>query len=364
MASFYDRDREQKELISILEHEPSLVYFVYGPINSGKTSLLTEVLGTLPEQIVPFYVNLRGRDVSSAGDFLNVLFNVDRKGDFDTAGEYLKELFKGGAEIFKKSSGIPVPTNIFDLLFKSRDKGEDAFKYLEEFYASLVYEKNLKPVFVLDELHMIKEVANSAGRPILEKLFNFFVRITKETHLCHCIAATSDSLFIEEVAGNARLEGRSRYLLIDDLDQERAFSVYDEFGFQNKELVWSYIGGKIGDMTRLKVELNLGKNEVEGLEWMLRDGVSRLENLLRSYHHVPPAIVFMGEKFVLSAEDVRESMLFVAKHGQLSAEKLDQAVIWYLVKENILFWEPVSSTVRPQGELVRKAVLSMTKKSD
>ncbi|MCK5229189.1 MAG: hypothetical protein KAR13_02925, partial [Desulfobulbaceae bacterium] len=84
----------------------------------------------------------------------------------------------------------------------------------------------------------------------------------------------------------------------------------------------------------------------------------------RSYHHVPPAIVFMGEKFVLSAEDVRESMLFVAKHGQLSAEKLDQAVICYLVKENILFWEPVSSTVRPQGELVRKAVLSMTKKSD
>ena len=89
MAPFYDRDREQKELISILEHEPSLVYFVYGPINSGKTSLLTKVLGTLPEQIIPFYVNLRGRDVSSAGDFLNVLFNVDRKSAFDTAGEYL-----------------------------------------------------------------------------------------------------------------------------------------------------------------------------------------------------------------------------------------------------------------------------------
>ncbi len=43
---------------------------------------------------------------------------------------------------------------------------------------------------------------------------------------------------------------------------------------------------------------------------------------------------------------------------------MDQAVISYLVKDNILFWEPVSITVRPQGELVRKAVLGMTKKSD
>ena len=175
------------------------------------------------------------------------------------------------------------------------------------------------------------------------------------------LAAESDSLFIEEVAGNAGLEGRSRYLLIDDLDQERAFSMYDEFGFRNKKLVWSCIGGKIGDITRLKVELNLGKNEAQGLEWMLRDGVSRLENLLRSYHHVPPAVVFMGEKLVLSPEDIRESMLLVAKHGQLSADKLDQSIISYLVKENILFWEPVSSMVRFQGELVRKGVLSMKK---
>jgi len=34
---FYDREDEQKKLLSILDMEPSLVYFVYGPINSGKT---------------------------------------------------------------------------------------------------------------------------------------------------------------------------------------------------------------------------------------------------------------------------------------------------------------------------------------
>jgi AAA+ ATPase superfamily predicted ATPase len=40
---FYDRDQEQKELITIFKTEPSLVYFVYGPINSGKTSLIGTV---------------------------------------------------------------------------------------------------------------------------------------------------------------------------------------------------------------------------------------------------------------------------------------------------------------------------------
>ncbi len=69
MPKFCDREREQKQLLAILEHEPSLVYFVHGPADPGKTALLTKVLKDLPEEMTPFYVNLRGRDISSAGDF-------------------------------------------------------------------------------------------------------------------------------------------------------------------------------------------------------------------------------------------------------------------------------------------------------
>ena len=35
---------------------------------------------------------LRRRDVSSDGDFLNVLFGVDRKSKYGNACEYIKEL--------------------------------------------------------------------------------------------------------------------------------------------------------------------------------------------------------------------------------------------------------------------------------
>jgi AAA+ ATPase superfamily predicted ATPase len=104
----------------------------------------------------------------------------------------------------------------------------------------------------------LKDEINAGGKPLLGKLFNFMVRLTKETHLCHVLCATGDCLFIEDVYNNARLEGRARYILVDDLSKESAFRIYKEFGFEDKELVWEYIGGKIGDMVILFEEKEQG----------------------------------------------------------------------------------------------------------
>ena len=43
---FYDREREIKEIMNIIESEPMLITFVYGPINSGKTELFNHVMGS------------------------------------------------------------------------------------------------------------------------------------------------------------------------------------------------------------------------------------------------------------------------------------------------------------------------------
>ena len=78
MANFYNREKEKDELTKVMTSEPNFIYFVYGPINSGKTNLITEVIKELPKNFIVFYVNLRGRDISTSGDFLNVLFDVER----------------------------------------------------------------------------------------------------------------------------------------------------------------------------------------------------------------------------------------------------------------------------------------------
>ena len=56
---FHNREKELKELMDILNVEPSLITFIYGPINSGKNALINHLIEHLPEVFVVFYINLR-----------------------------------------------------------------------------------------------------------------------------------------------------------------------------------------------------------------------------------------------------------------------------------------------------------------
>jgi len=44
---FHDREREIKEIMNIIESEPMLITFVYGPINSGKTGLFNHAIAVI-----------------------------------------------------------------------------------------------------------------------------------------------------------------------------------------------------------------------------------------------------------------------------------------------------------------------------
>jgi AAA+ ATPase superfamily predicted ATPase len=284
-----------------------------------------------------------------------VLFRV-KKGKFsEETKEFVKEVLKEGAKVLKKLKGIPVPENVFDLLFKRTDKVEDIFAYLEEYFEGIVKE-GWRPVLVIDELQVIRKVINATGQLVLDRLFNFMVRLTKETHLCHCLCATSDCLFIEDVYRNARLEGRARYLLVDDLDKETAFGVYEKFGFKNKELVWEYIGGKLGDMVRLYERKKQGYNEEESLEEMLRDETGRLKNLLKDIKYVPIIVRVRGKEIQIKEEDVRKGLEVFLKKEEVVEDEIERPVLLGCIEENILFFNPLTGTVRPQGRLLWRAI--------
>jgi len=77
---FHHRNRELKEIRNILECEPSLITFVYGPINSGKTELMNYAMKQLPaEDYAIFRINLRGRFIRGYEEFLDVLFDIDEE---------------------------------------------------------------------------------------------------------------------------------------------------------------------------------------------------------------------------------------------------------------------------------------------
>ena len=357
---FFNRKNDLKRLKALLSGEPNLVWFVYGPINSGKTALLMKVFEELPENYRVFYINFRGRDVEKVEDLMRVLFRV-KKGKFsEKTKEFIKEILKGGTSVIEKLKGIPIPQKIFDILFGSVNKAEDIFAFLEEYFESIV-EEGYRPVFVLDEMQTIKEVLNATGKPVISGLFNFMVRLTKETHLCHCLCATSDCLFIENIYSNAHLEGRARYILVDDLSKEEAFEVYEGFGFENKDLIWDFIGGKIGDMIALFEEKKRGYPEKDALQEMLKIEIARLENLIEKVEMGFEKFYIGNMEISINPQEVRETLMLFKKNEEIPKEKINPIYRNFLIQENILFYNPLEGEVRPQGRLLWRAIKEAVK---
>ncbi|ASJ17124.1 hypothetical protein A3L04_08605 [Thermococcus chitonophagus] len=65
---FYNREKELSTLRTFVESEPNTIFFIYGPINSGKTTLLMEFSKRLPEDFVPFYITLRWPSSKSSAE--------------------------------------------------------------------------------------------------------------------------------------------------------------------------------------------------------------------------------------------------------------------------------------------------------
>jgi len=211
MSKFFNREKEIKELNAILSSEPTIIYFVYGPINSGKTALLNKVIENLSDSYRVFYINFRRIETRRYEDFLRALFEVKEEGLWEkikNKSDLVAAAVEFGEKVARKiNNSFVLPLDLMKtFLKKERLEGKDCFRYLENLMKYLV-NKAKYPVLILDELQMLKEIKGNGL--ILHDLFNFLVAMTKETHLCHCFAATSDCLFIEEIYSSAKLKGRA-----------------------------------------------------------------------------------------------------------------------------------------------------------
>ncbi|MHC1575096.1 MAG: ATP-binding protein [Candidatus Methanogasteraceae archaeon] len=328
---FHDREREINEIMRILDVEPSLITFIYGPINSGKTTMISHLIEELPEDYAPFYVNLRGRFIMDYEDFLNVLFEIDEAGGVDNVTEYAKSVLKDLGTV----SGIPIPINLFEQIFEKKDKSKDMFKYMEQFFVEI--SKKRTPILIIDELQVVGDIKIDGF--LMYKLFNFFIRLTKELHLCHVFAATSDSLFIEQVYSEAMLEGRCRYLLVDDFDAGTTAAFLEECGFSDDEtaVAWEYCGGK----PICLVELVNAQDDRRGkAEEMLKMRKGQIEEIVYSLE-ARDREMFDAVMRVLSE--------FIGK--EKVGYKYISDEIKFLVGKNVIFADSANKELRPQSKL-------------
>ena len=333
---FHNREKETKEIMDILDAEPSLITFVYGPINSGKTTMISHLIKELPEDYAPFYVNLRGRFITDYEDFLNVLFEIDESDGVSNVAEYAKSALKDLGAV----SGIPIPINLFERIFEKKDKSKDMFRYMEQFFVEI--SKKRTPILIIDELQVVGDIKIDGF--LMYKLFNFFIRLTKELHLCHVFAATSDSLFIEQVYSEAMLEGRCRYLLVDDFDHETTAAFLEDYDFTDEEkaVAWNCCGGK----PICLVELVNAKDDRRGkAEEMLKIRKGQIEEIVYSLE-ARDREMFDAVMRVLSEFIVMEKV----GYKYISDE------IKFLVGKNIIFADSANKELRPQSKLNLLAV--------
>ena len=339
---FHDREREITEVMKILDAEPSLITFIYGPINSGKTTMVSHLIKELPDDYAPFYVNLRGRFITDYEDFLNVLFEIDEEGRVDNVTEYAKSILKD----LRTVSGIPIPINLFEQIFEKKDKSKDMFKYMEQFFIEI--SKKRTPVLIIDELQVVGDI--KIDGLLMYKLFNFFIRLTKELHLCHVFAVSSDSLFIEQVYSEAMLQGRSRHLLVDDFSEETTMDFLEGYEFTDveKELAWNYCGGKPIYLVEL---VNAGDNLEKKAEEMLGMRIGAIEGLMEDAREFGYKISYGEERIVLNEEHILKSLEEFRDRDYLKASELSKSVKLGLIKANILFLDSVKQIIKPQSRL-------------
>ncbi|PXF59809.1 MAG: ATP-binding protein [Candidatus Methanogaster sp.] len=349
-VTFYDREQEIKEMMDILSMKPRLITFVYGPINSGKTELITHLIEELPDNYIIFYINLRGKFISNYDDFVRALFKLDRE-----KKEY-KEILKTISEVSLKSlkfTGIPITEGVLDLFFREKTY-EDVFEFLEDYFTEIA--KNKVPVLIVDELQKIGDVRINTH--LIYELFNLFIRLTKELHLCHVFAVTSDSLFIKQVYSEAMLSGRCDYLLVDDFDYEQTMDFLDGYGWgeQEKTITWQSVGGKPVSLVKLVNAKVSGKNIEDVVGRMLTLRTGEIETMLKRVNELGGEIIIEDAKYRVSYEKLVEVLKSFAAYEEIGMNEVDEISKAFLVKNNVLFVDPLTKLIKPQSRLDLSAI--------
>ncbi|MCQ6254683.1 ATP-binding protein [Methanocaldococcus sp.] len=343
---FFDREKEINKIISIIAGEPNFIYFVYGPINSGKTALINEVINNRlnRNKYVVFYINLRGIFISKYEDFIEVLFE-----EYSEDKKPL-DIIKGLIKDIPVVSGIPIPKNTLDELLDKKSP-KNVFKYITNILLELK-NQGKQPILIIDELQKIDDMKINGF--LIYELFNYFINLTKELHLCHVFCLSSDSLFIEKVYNEAMLDGRAKYVLVDDFNKENALKFMDflakeilnkNLSNEEKELIYSYVGGKPSDIYSVIDEMRYGELD-NILNEMLKIEISKLKYFLEDvkedneefYKEVVNYLSLFKENYII--EDI----------------KIPKKIREFLIKKNILFLNPIEGTLKPQSFLVWNAI--------
>ena len=269
--AFINRKQELGYLEQWISEKPDNLLFIFGPKSSGKTTLLSEFINrNLPDSSYDIkHFNLRKIFIVNYQHFIQTFFSLD----YSKAREDVKERRQYNLKVFQLT---------VDTLKGLKQKNLDPFAVMEKELEKTVA-AGIRPVIIIDELQALEGIYFNGQRELLQELFNFFVAMTKESHLCHVIIASSDGYFIERIYNDSKLKKTSRFLEVDYLAKEDVLFWLNDLAGQSKiraftlsdpqvEAIWDTLGGScweisafLGDLLRVAEEGQIGADNFQEL---------------------------------------------------------------------------------------------------
>ena len=341
-VTFINRCRELKFLENYVNEEPQSLLFLHGPKSSGKTTLLFKFLKEIKkkQELDVKFLNLREKLISNYKDFIRLFFGIDyskSKNDVKEKREYsLFNFFKLSVEALK-----------------GMENGElDPFEVMKAEFIKF-NRKGVKPVVIIDELQALSKVYidNDKDRELVIALFNFFVAMTKESHLAHIIIASSDGYFLNTVYNDSRLKKTSRFYRVDYLDKEdvmewllnlekyskiKAYKLSKE----DAEKIWETVGGSMWEIQEL-----LSRLFEQSLDEVLAAYKMAMRGIIAHYTE------FNKNKVLVLGVMNKKETVSVADLEVLPIESSElKEILRDMVKNNILYFDPTLAVYYPQGK--------------
>ena len=190
------------------------------------------------------------------------------------------------------------------------------------------------------------------GKKLLDEFLNFCVRLTKEKHISHVVILTSDTLFLDEIYNNSKLQEASKFKLIWHLKYEDVKKWLKAKWFNEEEinLIYEYLWWSA---TRIKKLLEDYKR-FNTLKEYLEEEAQITANM----------IIFERNKWLTN----REFSLFlevakiIVKEWKFVFDEEDEKKrkeLWKVISKfaeiEILFYDPIGNTVYASSQIYVKA---------
>ncbi len=228
--------------------------------------------------------------------------------------------------------------------------------------------QGIRPVIIIDELQALDFIYFNSQRELIKELINFFVAMTKESHLCHVLLSSSDGYFIEKLYNDSKLRKTARLFEVDYLPKEDIVYWLNNLDKESNikdyvltpdqiEYVWEHFGGSIWEISTLLGDLlsKAGQGKIDDSElektaerYMLQArsyfkeyaGLDDSKSaLLREIHR------HVQDKGFFEELDLR--LLLEKAHYPGREELLEE--LNSLVRNNFLYYNPTMAEYKLQG---------------